>query len=157
MNDIKIGDRVAWADVPDGALVSRIRGEGGVFFYQRNGASGWCVGGRQSVGDGYFGPMCNDGWTWNHIDRGPVTIVALGLTGDESADDLRRAAEVFEVRGATFTLDEFEMPADLAHSLEELAEEDDAAARDLLARRLHAAGWRPGMSAEDATRMLSRP
>ena len=30
----------------------------------------------------------------------PVTIVALGLTGQESADDLRRLAEVFEVRAA---------------------------------------------------------
>jgi len=57
------------------------------------------------------------------------------------------------VREATFTLDEFEMPADLAHAIEELAEFDDAAARDLLARRLYAAGWRPGMSAEDADRL----
>ena len=157
---IKVGDVVAWADVPDGALVRY-----GDRYYVRLpddrgwwvGATGrpWAVFGRGPAipGEETAGRR-ERGWTWSwHNDNEPVTIVALGLTGEESADELHRLAEVFEVREATFTLDEFEMPADLAHAIEELAEFDDAAARDLLARRLYAAGWRPGMSAEDADRL----
>lgn len=50
---------------------------------------------------------------------------------------LRRLAEVFEVREAVAK----RWGADLA---------------DELSERLHAAGWRPGMTAEDAARLLAQ-
>ncbi len=138
---IKVGDAVSWVDVPDGALVRRAREEGGVFFYQRRGDRGWCVGGRTTEGDGYFEQMDDDGWPrpWAHNDRGRVTIVALGLSGRESADDLRRLAEVFEIRALW----------------EDACDQTDEQALTLTAERLHAAGWRPGMTAEDAARLLA--
>lgn len=141
---------VAWEDVPDGALVRRAREEGGVFFYQRRGDRGWCVGGRTTEGDGYFEQMDDDGWPrpWAHNDRGRVTIVALGLAGQETADDLRRLAEVFEVREALRVLD---TPWSLLYN------HRTGEAHDLgtLAEQLHAAGWRPGMTADDAARLLA--
>ena len=62
---VKIGDTVAWADVPDGAMV------------------------REREGD------CAVRHVYSGV-RGNVTIIALGLTGFESAEDLQRMAEVFD-------------------------------------------------------------
>ncbi len=126
---VKVGDVVAWADVPDGALV------------------------RED------GPS----WPWGFYKE-RVTIVALGLTGQESADDLRRLAEMFEVREALTA-----GPALGAGFCRVYLGSDDGtgdnliggfsgsfeAARSVWAKRLHAAGWRPGMTAEDAARMLA--
>jgi hypothetical protein len=69
------------------------------------------------------------------------TIVALGLTGEESAADLQRLAEVFEVREYLIRSGD-----DAVWCGQEL---------DVFAACLHAAGWRPGMSAEDAARRLA--
>lgn len=84
-------------------------------------------------------------WTWGFGAplRGgdSVTIVALGITGEETAADLQRLAEVFEVREALMREDE-----DYAHL---------PLTATLAAERLHAAGWRPGMTAEDAARLLA--
>jgi hypothetical protein len=86
---VKVGDVVAWADVPDGALV---KGQNG--YHTR------IVGGGRLVGWTPQGvPECwaIGGTTWAWGDVGIcVTIVALGLTGQETADDLRRTAEDFE-------------------------------------------------------------
>lgn len=173
---IKVGDAVSWVDVPDGALVRRAREEGGVFFYQRRGDRGWCVGGRTTEGDGYFEQMDDDGWPrpWAHNDRGRVTIVALGLSGRESADDLRRLAEVFEVREAlvvdaldqtvgVFLKDDGDRDLVVDHAWGARATPeigggfifDTEALLTRAAERLHVVGWRPGMTAEDAARLLS--
>lgn len=81
--------------------------------------------------------------------------VAPGLPGEGSADELRRLAEVFEVRDALTA-----MPLMVRWCvLHYLPEHKDDANGSLykLAERLHAAGWRPDMSAEDAARMLAQP
>ena len=155
---IKVGDVVAWADVPDGALVRY-----GDRYYVRLpddrgwwvGATGrpWAVFGRGPAipGEETAGRR-ERGWTWSwHNDNEPVTIVALGLTGRESADDLRRMAEVFEVREASASLPFMLMQRAMGPV-------DDPMTADGIgqaAERLHAAGWRPGMTAEDAARLLS--
>jgi hypothetical protein len=84
MSEIKIGDVVPWSDVPDGALVRTTR-------------MGWLV--TRQGDEGMYVEASYDGlpWPWGHY-RETATIVALGLTGQESADELRRLAEAFEVR-----------------------------------------------------------
>lgn len=139
---VKVGDVVAWADVPDGALVRTRRGD----HASRNGDCGtW-----NNVGASWW-PTVGSGWQWalNGGHTTPVTIVALGLTGRESADDLRRLAEVFDVREA--------MLITLPWSTRLEPSRLSADPCGDLAERLHAAGWRPGMTAEDAARRLARP
>jgi len=106
-----------------------------------------------------------------------ATIVALGLTGQESADDLRRLAEVFEVREALVAevaSQRPDRPGGLwpwTHLFDEAfdrgrlrrceAAECPGGLRCVtllaeLAQRLHAAGWHPGMTAEDAARLLAQ-
>lgn len=98
MSEINIGDVVPGCQVPSGAMVLEPRGA-----YQdyavRVADSGWYVGGRvrdkiDPVGCwNAFGAYHNDsdpqlceGWRWDLRDE--VTIVALNLTGQETAADL---------------------------------------------------------------------
>jgi hypothetical protein len=162
--DIKIGDVVAWADVPDGALARRDVDDGS-FFYLRRGEEGWCVGKMQDDGEHYFEALPANLWPWRFkaYEAAPVTIVALGLTGQESAEDLRRLAEVFEVREAISRMRPLlGVPADLTARVPNIALLTVGEAIDIgwswigvMAERLHAAGWRPGMTAEDAARRLA--
>jgi hypothetical protein len=76
------------------------------------------------------------------------TIIALGLSGQEAAADLQRLAEVYEVREAMLSWSADERAVVLAHEaawgiLSEVAE------------RLHASGFRRGMTAEDAASLLA--
>lgn len=154
----RVGDVVAWADVPDGALV-RWRDvylcfqARRVFQVYYPGVS-WLA----PEGEG------NGRDRWAHMVEARATIIALGLTGQESADDLRRLAEVFEVRECLYLAD---------HPFQDLesrklpkcsrlrvgnvgyfiADSDDLT---WTAERLHAAGWRPGMTAEDAVGLLAQ-
>lgn len=141
MNDkIAVGDHVAWADVPDGAM-GRTTLDSGPYYVVRSKDSGqWLTKWRRGRK-----------WPWGG-GRGAfartesVTIIALGLSGQESADDLRRLAEVFEIREALWkTVDAY------AAGWGDVWEQ----AEQWLAERLHAAGWRAGMSAEDAARLLA--
>ncbi|HRU10512.1 MAG TPA: hypothetical protein P5144_14155, partial [Thermoanaerobaculia bacterium] len=156
MTSIKVGDVVAWDKVPDGALARRTVDDGG-FFYLRRAEEGWCVGKMQDDGERYFEALPANLWPWRFkaYEAAPVTIVALGLTGQETADDLRRIAEVFEVWEALHAMQR--APTAGYVLLCEMAKDEDW--RPLtwhqLAERLHAAGWRPGMTAEDAARLLS--
>lgn len=111
---IKVGDVVAWADVPDGTLA---RYGDGCYFLR--------------LGNLDTDRLVRD-WTWSTQDWDRVTIIAMGLTGHETAEDLRRLAEVFEVREALTAVGG---PAELAE-------------------RIHAAGWRPGDTAERAALLL---
>lgn len=91
MTNIGVGSVVMCSEVPDGALVLcsdgwhalRLRGRG-VFVGQPGepwlDAHPWGDAGK---------------WLWSSLDPEPVTIVALSLTGQESADDLRQLAEAF--------------------------------------------------------------
>jgi hypothetical protein len=147
----KVGDVVAWADVPDGALVRTCDGWHAVNI---GGAGTWVSNGRL-----WFAPLCH-GWQWALNGRGSVTIVALGLTGQETADDLRRLAEVFEVREV---LSRHRLPARVVvHGQTVMIDRwmyDHAdAGGDFLgtvAVCLHVNGWRAGMTAEDAARLLA--
>lgn len=158
-------------------------------------------------------------WPWYGLTRDKVTIIATGLTCQETAADLQRIAEVFEVREAIDwqVMDRGKPPpgyeirntsyedgddevggygvmieewswydgggytdcaateAACVASAWEFFEEENAppglnpysgpqawswywgrvAEGGDLAERLHAAGWRPGMTAEGAARMLS--
>jgi hypothetical protein len=170
----KVGDVVAWADVPDGAMVRWLwDGHGLEHFYRRH---GHCV---SRVGS-YDGVWCRAGRDDGAFDpRERVTIVALSLTGQETANDLRRLAEVFEVREViarmldadnaewywSCTSDDPKWPDSphgisiQLHEWEDSIEVADEATRtlalDVAAGCLHAAGWRPGMTAEDAARLLA--
>ena len=107
MSEIKVGDVVAWADVPDGALVRSKAQTGWTCFYRRAGDFGDAAGLRRGPHDaGVFWPASEQLPFWRDVavwkgwcpDDHSVTVVALGLTGQESADDLRRLAEAFEVQ-----------------------------------------------------------
>jgi hypothetical protein len=150
MENVKIGDVVAWAEVPSGALVRTHGGD----FALRVGDDGHWV---RLVGEikmdwaraGAWG-----GWSFDEgevVDEGASAIVALGLTGQETAADLQRLAEVFEVREALLSINDLEAVS--GRYLESAGEFN--VAFDMLATDLHAAGWRPGMTAEDAARMLA--
>lgn len=87
----KVGDVVAWAEVPDGAMVRdaqgwhalRLRGRG-IYVGQPGAGEEWLP----------ANPWPDDGrWHWSRVEDATATIVALGLTGDESAEDLQRLAE----------------------------------------------------------------
>ena len=155
---IKVGDVVAWKHVPKGALVRD--------FCDRSGHAYLRCG-------GYGDTVHNPAWPAPF----EATIVALGLTGQESAADLRRLAEVFEVRealvGLTLPVALFAwqcrdalnatrpcgtticgvVPANWARS-EMWHMKHCGNCRSEVAECLHAAGWQPGMTAEDAARLL---
>jgi len=134
MSDVKVGDVVAWDKVRDGTLVERR----GVFFVRFRG-HGYVVGPRVWTDIRKLHP-----WLWedcDDINEPKPTIIAMGLTGQETAADLQRLAEVFEVREAI---------AD-----EVLEKAPGGLTLDEVAVRLHAAGWRPGMAAEGAARLLA--
>lgn len=129
MSDVKVGDVVAWRDVPDGALVRQ-----GRFYYLRIKAKGWCV---YSADAWRAFARWLDGaeskpWAWH--GAGDVTIIALGLTGQETAAELQRLALL---------------------NLPIAAIGREFADPQVLAERLHRAGWRPGMTAADAARLLA--
>jgi len=142
MTSIKVGDVVAWAMVPMNALVRLT--EGGMTVKRR---------------------IARRMWEWHlnpTIEKDEVTVLALDVPDkDLTRSDLRRLAEVFEVREALGTM----RAAD--HVTERALEDaikaaaagptmsDLFAAMTTVAERLHAAGWRPGMTAEDAARLLS--
>ncbi len=88
------------------------------------------------------------------------TIKVGEVTGQETAADLQRLAEVYEVRDALFTAPDI---VEFMHtSVEDMNSYEcpecsphEPQAWTWAAERLHAAGWRPGMTAEDAARLLA--
>lgn len=182
---VKVGDVVAWADVPDGVLV---RSESVRDYAAR--VDGFChwmsdAGGREWRDFGVGTPWDENAEDDNGVpirdeDDTRFTIVALGLTGQESADDLRRLAEVFEVREALRAAKCSECDAacecwgicegavetlapmcgeHCGHGGEEgwctMSGPKYDEHMHALAERLHAAGWRSGMTVEDAARRLA--
>lgn len=90
------------------------------------------------------GGLLDEGARWDLL-AGEVTIIALNVPTDATADDLRTLAEVFEVREATRPWESRDWAALFGY----------LNPPDTLFDRLHAAGWRPGMTAEDAARLLA--
>lgn len=85
---IAVGDDVQWGLVPSGALVISDAVEG--VYTMRLGILGLHVGGPASWVGWKDEPWSF--WTWSGF--GLVKIVALGLTGEETADELRALAGV---------------------------------------------------------------
>lgn len=87
-SQIKVGDVVAWADVPIGALVV----DEDACFFNRQEDGGRCVGCGTKVWESRAEMLLHDPegpWAWcdmGSLDR--CTIVALGLTGNETAAEL---------------------------------------------------------------------
>ncbi|WAS97794.1 hypothetical protein [Nannocystis punicea] len=105
----RVGDRVAWAEVPDGALVFD-RGDEDwpepAHALRLAGRGRWVH--EAHVTDW---TLELEEWPWQAgEERGQgtngVTLVALGLTGEETAADLQRLAEVFAVRDEAARSDE---------------------------------------------------
>ena len=151
----RVGDVAAWAAVPDGALAREV-GSDKVRLHLHH-ADGT---GEMVAAGGSFArlPPGVRRFPWSLFDMGQtVTIVALHLTGQETADDLRRMAEVFEVREAVMGEPALRRivwtQAGEDEAVDPICASDDAVSAVL--ERLHAAGWRPSMTAEDAARMLA--
>jgi hypothetical protein len=152
----KIGDVVAWAKVPNGALVLF-----GIEYARRLGVDGWwCI----ENAEWYALRDDPSVFIWdNERPHGAlVTIIALGLTGREIAADLQRMAEVFEVQealrglfGATMK-DRALRPTmlTLVAFADARSEGEPKKGIDVLAEHLHASGWRPGDTAERASELL---
>ena len=95
---MKIGDTVAWADVPSGALVRHDQ-----ILYMRVGDAGWGVG-HSTRALGSFGRYCDgeegEPWPWEPEPQS-VVILALGLTGSEAKETLSMLVRHFEERPST--------------------------------------------------------
>lgn len=101
-----VGDVVAWDKVPNGALVRSVANTGMTWWYRRMGESGDVAGIRRADGAGTFWSTGEKSehdramWKGWSPDDWRVTVIALGLTGQETAAELQRLAEVYEVREA---------------------------------------------------------
>ena len=89
---VKVGDVVAWDYVPDWTLVKEMASKP---FYQCRLAG---VGGTCHSPFWHGSPWSKPQiWgRWNGASDENATIIALGLTGNETADELRALAEAFE-------------------------------------------------------------
>ena len=94
--------------------------------------------------------MTVDGWhswdedeTWMPHPSSQWRIIATNLTGSETVADLQRLAEIFEVR-------EQLLDPGVAGFTKTSSDE-----MENWARRLYDAGFRRGMTAEDAARLLA--
>lgn len=109
-------------------------------------------------------PWADEGkWRWGTLSlEEKVTIIALGVPADATAADLQRLADVFEIdrlltshrlparvklNGETLIIDRW------LYDLAVQAGGDDGWTR-IIAEHLHRVGWEPGMTAEDARRLL---
>lgn len=163
---LKIGDTVALRDVSDGMMVRieadfcvRIRGRG-LFVFLRNKGT-WLAADE-------FDDAAKWEWCWpGNEARLPATVAALDLIGQESARELQRLAEIFEIyedifgalvradKGSLETRDGYFAAVIVGHAAAACGEDEQAAAHDLAAR-LHAAGGRRGIESDEAARLLAR-
>lgn len=164
MSTVKVGDVVAWDKVPSGALVKQ-----GHSFIVRMGDGGWHVGGPDGAWSSFS--TWSDGepsepWPWKGSGIGLLSIVALNVRANATAADLQRLAEVFEVREVLQVEDAYQFKVGECYHFFSVAlgrnvvsrvrgpgSADEA--RGWVATLLHRAGWRPGMTAEDAARLLA--
>lgn len=164
-----IGDVVAWADVPDGALVFD-RGSDmwpePAYAIRRGDRGRWVH--EERVTDW---TLTLAEWPWQTgEDSGQgangVSIVALDVPADATAEHLCELAGRFAVRediasalrradrGSRDPRDEFFAGLIVRVAAARADEDEDEAATELAAQ-LHRAGWRPGMAAEEAARLLA--
>jgi len=165
----KIGDVVAWADVPDEALVFD-RGSDmwpePAHAIRRAGRGRWVH--EERVTDW---TLTLEDWPWQAgEDSGQgangVSIVALDVPTDATAEHLCELAGRFAVRediygallradeGSTDPRDEF-FASLVVRAASLRPDENEAEAATELAEQLHRAGGRPGMTADEAARWLA--
>ena len=160
---IKVGDVVAWEDVPIGAMV-RVVGDvdnvelPAAYAIRYNDAGGKWVYDPDEIGKAIWSTS-QVTWRWHSAmdagvlpPHGECTIIALDVPADATAEHLRTLAERFEVREAFQAL---APTMALVHALDAARDDDGPWSWDKLAERLHRAGWRPGMTTEDAARLLA--
>ncbi len=93
---VKVGDVVAWSSVP---LNTMVRWLWNGYGYEHHVKNTTLTGRMKTARVGSTPPEV---WNTASVDSGqfakdePVRIVALGLTGNETADELRALAEAFE-------------------------------------------------------------
>ena len=90
---VKVGDVVAWDEVPSGAMVRIVVGD--PWFALRMFARGCWIVSLIEQSQWAFAPA----WDWHGCPvtaTGKPIIAALNLTGHELADELRVLAEAFE-------------------------------------------------------------
>lgn len=109
-NEVRVGDVVFWEKVPPDALVQVVGGADDLglpaAYAIRSGDGGKWVYDPDEVGRVIWS-TAQATWRWTSaLDAGVIppsgecTIIALNLTGQETAADLQRLAEVYEVREA---------------------------------------------------------
>lgn len=151
--EVRVGDVVAWLSVPSGALVRALLEKRYTGHVLRVDARGQWV---HTSGEEWCEFGVSSAWLWDPppitVDD-PVTVVALNVPADATAEHLRELAEVFDVREAWLSL----ICALTTGRMTQAEAEWHNGGRDIdvFAPRLHAAGWRPGMTAEDAARLLA--
>lgn len=146
----QVGDVVPWRQVRPGSLVRQGAGD----YALRVGDQHHWVRLTNAIHMDWARVGTCGGWLFDdgeEIDEGPVTIIALDVPAGATADDLRTLAEVFEVREAweklPFTVNEA--------AVQYCGTQCGSKAETAFFVRLHRAGWRPGMTAEDAARLLA--
>lgn len=94
-----VGQYVAWLDVPQGTLVREGRREQ-TGYAVRDGEQGRWVFDAQCGSNWGFEETRGDGWAWvaGHGAGRRVQIIAVNLTGVETADELRAMADSFSAR-----------------------------------------------------------
>lgn len=98
----KVGDVVAWADVPDGALVLEYSTEvpGWWHVSRRTDGRGTCVGNDRNQWEAWSDYPAGL-WLWDSTHHAEfATIIALGITGHEDTDTLRSLTHDFLSRVA---------------------------------------------------------
>lgn len=135
---IKVGDMCGWLDVPDRGLA---RTKDGSVAYRNQGRGVFVA----QPGERWLGtrPWADEGkWRWGTMSlEETVTIIALDVPTDATAEQLRELAERFEIREHLISTGD-----DSIWFGEDI---------DVIVPRLHRSGWRPGMTAEDAARLLA--
>lgn len=165
--DYRVGDIVEWADVPNGALVRSDPKTGLTWHevrYLRNGVSKGAVAGIHhrdgsdtcgvTTGKWYACPSQRDDpdWLdWPHTS-GPVTIIALNLTGKETPADMQRLTEIYVIHEALRAMN----PLDFLVATGGIAPDSRSFNISEAPPLLHAAGWRPGMTPEQAAACLPK-
>lgn len=156
---IKIGDQVEWDRVPHAALGRCVMGRELSYVLRREDRGAWVDAGTE-----WASWPAGGQWSWGDADEtgvrvadppaplaGRVTIVALDLTGDETAEDLRRIAGEYEIVEVLRAMS----PTDL---LSVTGIDPDPAATTYTpegaGRQLYALGWRPRDPTSSAVALL---
>lgn len=167
---VRVGDVAAWGKMPDGAMFYWAAYDDHYIKLGHRLAVRCSTHGREWF-DLRVAPIVNfDEWVSN--PNAAFKVLALDVPADATAADLQRLAKVFEVREAVSSLISADGPwllddappaivLYLSRGQQLTVVELDADgvttshALDAAAKKLHRAGWRPGMTAEDAARMLA--